>query len=184
MKRAEDYPSLRSMLTRAHMRNYWMDNPQVGWEVGGNPKRNCQCLLIDRRHGLSLRLLKENRRLSPGGTPAAGHSTARREAWAQPLPDDFLALPASPTRQELTELFLLWDRTIVTGEPRVSVRVVHTIAPGVFGRAVPLDMSFEIEPGGTMFDALEFPGDPDEPDLWAEIDDDDEAEGDGTDGNR
>ena len=90
-----------------------------------------------------------------------------------------VAVDNAPTSASKTVLLLLWDRQVDSGRDVVTVRAVHTLAPGVYGRAVPIDMSFDIEPGGTVFDQLAYRGDDQPDDFFPHIVRDDN-EGTGT----
>lgn len=167
----ERYPSLVPILARHSMRNYWVDGGMVGpWKVGGQPHLMGQVILVNADADLELRLLKERTKTYPGGVPAAGANRDRCNYWsAPPLPLDIPGVAGV----ERTRLLLLWDRVIAEGEWRISVRVVHTLAPGYYGSAVPIDMSFNIQPSGQMFDQLAFEGEAQDDDLFPNIAEDD-----------
>jgi len=170
MARGDDYPWLLSLAARAHMREYWLDNLRgTGWSVEGRPELMGQTILQSRDHNLALRLIKENKRIHPGGVPAAGASHARRVTWQLPLPGLDLSgeIVAHPS---MAECLLLWDRTLDQGNTIVTVRVVHTIGAGSYGQRVPIDMSFVIRPEGGMYEQLGFRGDPAGDDLFPNID--------------
>ena len=176
LTRIEEYPSLTPMVARAGMRNYWLDHGLgLEWRVGGNPRLSVQTTLYNHSEGLELRLLKERSRRYPGGVPVAGSNHARRQVWmGEQLGLEVPGLPAARTHRCL----LLWDRLLTEGgDPQLTVRVVHPIGTGVWGNRVPIDMSFEINPGGGMFDTLSFPGDPQLDDFFPNItrEDNDEA---------
>lgn len=174
----EDYPWLASAHARVGARNYWRDNGiGDGWSLRGNPRLMGQTLLEHAEESVVLRLLKERRRTYPGGVPVAGSNEARRQEWQQPPLD--VAADNAPTWASKTVLLLLWDRQVDSGRDVVTVRAVHTLAPGVYGRAVPIDMSFDIEPGGTVFDQLAYRGDDQPDDFFPHIVRDDN-EGTGT----
>lgn len=151
------------------MRNDWLDQgAPPGWRVAGDPRRMGQLQLVNDSENLVLRVLKERRRTYPGGVPVAGPNSARRAVWRQtPLAID---LPDEPILNEAIELLLLWDRASEPGGSVVTVRLVHTLAPGIYGKRVPLDLSYELTPGGGIFDNLRFGGDPQDDDLFASID--------------
>ena len=129
-----------------------------------------QVILVNSVASLELRLLKERIKTYPGGGPTAGKNDERRQYWTSPtLP---IAVPGG-VDAERTRLLLLWDRAMVEDEPKISVRVVHTLAPGYYGTAVPIDMSFNIEPTGEMFDQLRFEGDPQNDNFFPNIAEDD-----------
>lgn len=165
------YPALTPMLARYAMRNHWAQNGiGPGWALGGNPGLMGQTLLTHSEFNLQMRLLKERSRTYPGGTPVAGRNHARRGYWiADPL--GFPVVGASV--QDLTRLLLLWDRRVEDGHSIVTVRVVHPTGAGVYGSAVPIDMSYTIRPDGGIFDQLRYdPTEPDE-DFFPDIQRDD-----------
>lgn len=161
---------LLSMNARARMRDHWEQHLLAyGWVVGGNAALMGQTILVSPDSSVTLRLLKEHPGVHPGGVPAAGHSAARQQAWAQdPIPGLSLALtPAMAART--TECLLLWNFEWEEGVPVLSARVVHTTGPGRYGVRVPVDLSYEIQPGGTMYDQLKFAGDAQIEDLYPNI---------------
>lgn len=165
----DDYPHLLSLNARAFMREHWRGNglPE-GWEVAGNPRLMGQTMLLNPRDDMEFRLLKERRRRYPGGVPVAGSNAARQSAWRQlPLR---LEMPDGPVPEGRTRLLALWDLTRIRDELQVRLRVVHTLGPGVYGSRVPIDLSYEIRPSGGIFESLEFIGDPQDDDLFADID--------------
>ena len=164
-----DYPHLLPLSARAFMREHWRANRLPSdWQVAGNPRLMGQTFLRSAQENLEMRLLKERRRPPPGGVPVAGSNEARRDAWRQP-PLGF-EIPGQPLSDETVRLLALWDLTQNDEGLVVSVRVVHTLAPGVFGSKVPVDLSYEIKPTGGIFDMLQFRGDPQNEDLYADID--------------
>lgn len=170
MPHREDYLWLFSLAARAHMRNYWLDNlGGTGWRVVGRPELMGQTILTNHDHNLALRLIKENKRVHPGGVPVAGSGASRRQAWQEPLPGLALLKDAEVLSQ-MTECLLLWDFILDSEMMTVSTRVVHTIGPGRYGQRVPIDLSFVIRPHGGMFEELGFRGDPQDDDLFPDID--------------
>lgn len=167
----DQYPALISILARHSMRNYWVDGGMAEpWQVLGQPHLMGQVILVNAEADLELRLLKERLKTYPGGAPVAGTNHDRRQYWTSPtLPIDLPGVPSA----ERTRLLLLCDRVVVEEEGRISVRVVHTLAPGHYGSAVPIDMSFNIEPSGQMFDQLAFEGEAQDEDLFPDIAKDD-----------
>ncbi len=146
-----EFPHLRPLTVRCDLRKHL----QLGglpptWRLGGNPALMGQLRFEAPNLGLTFRFLKERRRGYPGGTPVAGHNQARRQSWQQP---SLVSLPGQATTP--TEFLVLWD--FQTGmEDGFTLRVVHTVEPGVFGRAVRLDMDWAIQPGGVIFEELTF----------------------------
>lgn len=147
---------LRSLTMRAELRRYLMNSGLPGWLIGGDQSKMGQLLLEDNDSGLCLRVLKERRHGYPGGIPPAGYNAARRLAWQEPLPV-FTDVVKSPPAT--ASLLLLWDlRNSHTIDDGYTLRVVHTLAPGVFGQAVPCDLSIDIKPGGELHSRLQFRG--------------------------
>lgn len=165
-----DYRWLLSMTARARMRHHWETHlPAEGWTVEGNAALMGQTILVSPDRKVTLRLLKENPNIHPGGVPYAGHNAARRATWLQdPLPS--LSLTLNPEVATLTtECLLLWDYEWDKGVPRVSTRVVHTIGTGQYGVRVPIDLSYQIVPSGNMYDQLKFHGATEIEDLFPNI---------------
>lgn len=164
----EKFPHLLPMLLRCAVR---MDLEKrylpPGWELAGNPKLMGQLLLSNDEYAIDLRLLKERRRSM--GVPHAGRNPERQKAWSGDiaLPGTFPA-PAQPTR---TTVLWVWDLLdLPDAEDNEALaftqRLVHTIAPGSYGRRVPCDLSLDLRHGGGIFDNLEFKGGDDETDLF------------------
>lgn len=165
-----EYRWLLSMTARARMRDHWeRQRPAEGWSVAGNAALMGQTILVSPDSKVTLRLLKENPRVYPGGVPHAGRSAARQADWLQdPLPD--LSVTLNPGVAALTtECLLLWNFVWEEGVPRLSTRVVHTIGTGRYGVRVPIDLSYRIDPSGTMYDQLKFAGDAQLEDLYPNI---------------
>jgi len=113
-----------------------------------------------------MRFLKERRRNYPGGVPVAGSTRARRDYWqSEPLFDLPAKRPAPAGSQEV-QLLLVWDHTNAAVRDEFTLRVVHTLAPGDYGLAVPVDLVFEVLPGGGFTTHLSFTGDPQGEDLF------------------
>lgn len=168
-----DYPHLTPMLARAEARNYLLGESPPGWRVSGNPRRSGQLYLVNDEHNLELRLLKENGRTHPGGTPPAGHNRARREKWTSAPLELLSRREVSPLVHDpasAVHLLWLWDRYEVDDDLRTTVRVVQPLSPGKFGTAVPIGLSFDIQPNGTLFNQLAFGGAADEVDFFPNID--------------
>lgn len=167
------YPHLLPMLVRTELREFLESNRMPpGWSVGGDPRKMGQLLLNHRHLNLEMRVLKERRATYPNGIPVAGRNPARRAVWAADRLD--LTWPSS-TRvghpDELVRLLLVWD--LVTGSHlrEFTLRVVHTIGTGIYGRAVPCDLVLDVKDGGGIFKSLEFTGSQENEDLFAiEID--------------
>ena len=156
-----DHPYLLPTMARALINNHLREHAPAGWELGGNSRRMGHTTLVSHRHNIELRLLKEHGRIHPGGVPPAGAGRARQNWWE----NDELALmsardllPDTYDPETGIKLLWLWDRAVENDGERISVRVVHTLGAGRFGKAVPLDYSFEIRPDGEMFSRLYFAG--------------------------
>jgi len=174
------YPQLRPLAVRAELREFLESEAQLppGWQVTGNPALMCQLMLESRASGLRLRFLKERRRTYPDGVPVAGTSAARRQQWLQPL---LVSDQAAVRGRAVAELLLLWDYRIVEDRrDGFSLRVVHPMEPGMYGRAVRCDVDFAIEAGGSLFENLNFAGDHDPVNFFdVEVDLTELGEGDG-----
>lgn len=167
------FPHLMPMNLRCGMR---LELERValpaGWELGGDSRLMGQLLLSNDEHGIDLRFLKERCRSYPGGIPTAGRNPARRAAWSNrdtPLPtledgDTFTAV-----EEERTTILWTWDLvgSLAQDPPAFRQRFVHTTAPGVYGRAVPCDLSLDLLPTGGIFDRLEFAGGESEHDFFS-----------------
>ncbi|WP_336639314.1 hypothetical protein [Micrococcus luteus] len=177
---SSQYAFYRTHTVRIGAREHWSTHGiGQGWYLSGNANLQAQTILINPDQGLSLRFLRERRRSYPGGVPVAGTNQARREAWTQQAFD--LGLLGGQGDEEPVEevlLLLLWD---ITDDSQIKVRVVHPTAPGVYGQAVPIDMNFEIETGGTLFSRLSYRGDDQYENFFLNIDQEDN-EGNGTNG--
>lgn len=162
----ERYPHLLPLLMRVEMREFLEENPLPnGWVVGGDSTKMGQLLLHQPDLNLQMRFLKERRRTYPGGVPVAGRNPSRREDWiAEPF--DF-ALPAGSNTPGSVRLLLLWDFLSRRDLKRFSLRIVHTLTPGVYGKAVPCDLILDVNDGGEIFKRLEFTGAPQDRDFFA-----------------
>ncbi|MGL4743129.1 MAG: hypothetical protein ACRCXL_01880 [Dermatophilaceae bacterium] len=160
------YPHLRPLTMRAEMREHLeRDRLPHGWAVGGNPGLMGQLLLNHADLDLEMRFLKERRRAYPGGVPVAGSNGARRGRWVNDPLD--LMLPAQPAdAAQHLPLLLLWDFTDPRVRDEFTLRIVHTLAPGIYGRAVPCDLIVDVQDGGTIFSHLRFPGSPEDDDFF------------------
>lgn len=164
-----DYPHLLPLSARAFMREHWLANGLPdGWEIAGNPRLMGQTLLRNETDGVEMRLLKERRRAYPGGVPVAGSNQSRRKRWRQAALG--FDIPGRPFADETVRLLALWDHAKTDDGKAVLLRVVHTLEPGVYGSRVPVDLSYEIKPAGGIFETLQFRGESQEEDLFAEID--------------
>lgn len=171
------YPHLQPLITRIEVREYLnRGGLPTPWTIGGNPALMGQLYLTAADLGLTLRMLKERRRTYPQGVPVAGRSPARQNAWQAQLP---LQMPY-PSARPLAELLLLWDYApAVEGESTFTLRIVHPVEAGVYGRAVRCDLDLSVQAGGTIFENLTFGGDADEEDFFrVDIDQDENTDGD------
>lgn len=168
------YPHLMPLTMRAEMREYLEANPMVNdWKVDGDSRKMGQLLLAQKDLNLEMRFLKERRRSHPGGVPVAGKNKARRDVWAD-VPLDFALLAAAAPKSEPVRLLLLWDFLNAQTLDQFTLRIVHTLAPGVYGKAVPCDLILDVNDGGEIFKRLEFTGSPDDDDLFGLVDVDEE----------
>lgn len=160
------FPHAMPMLLRCAMR-LELEKAALppGWELAGDSRLMGQLLLSHPNLAIDLRFLKERRNTYPGGVPVAGRNPARRRAWSADIP---LPLHVNVVEPERTTILWVWD---FAGKPDdeesgFSQRLVHTTAPGTYGRAVPCDLSIDLLPGGGIFDRLEFAGGDDETDFF------------------
>ena len=88
--------------------------------------------------------------------------------------------PAAPPA--VTELLLLWDYADArSGETSFTLRIVHPVEAGVYGRQVRCDLDLSVQTGGTIFENLTFTSDPDEENFFeADIDRDENVGGEET----
>lgn len=158
------YPHLVPFLMRAEMREFLERNAlPSGWVVSGDPRKMGQLKLNHSEIGLEMLFLKERRRAYPNGVPVAGKNKARRQVWAD-VPIDNLDLSAP--QGDPARFLLLWD--FLDGSlDQFTLRIVHTIAAGVYGKAVPCDLILDVNDGGEIYKRLEFTGSPDNDDLFA-----------------
>lgn len=162
------YPHLLPLTMRAEMREYLEAHPPVsGWTLDGDSRKMGQLLLAQPKLGLELRFLKERRRTYPEGVPVAGKNAARRAAWDE-LPLDWPV--SSSSAPDLVRLLLLWDFVDSVRPHDFSLRIVHTTAPGVYGKPVPCDLILDVQAGGEIYRRLQFAGSPDEEDFFALVD--------------
>lgn len=162
------YPHLLPLLVRSELREYFGDNPLPnGWTVGGDPRKMGHLMLNQAELGIQLRFLKERRDTYSNGVPIAGKNAARRKVWTDPLP---LLWPADSDPNSLAthpvRLLLVWDFAKSTQLNEFTLQVVHTVAPGVYGKAVPCDLILDVKDGGEIFKSLEFPGSEEREDLF------------------
>jgi hypothetical protein len=160
------FPHAMPMLLRCGMRMELEKQPlPAGWKLAGDSRLMGQLMLSHPELAIDLRFLKERRRTYSGSVPAAGRNPARRRAWSGDIAFPF---EVESTEPERTTILWVWD---FVGEPHdedtgFTQRLVHTIAPGTYGRAVPCDLSLDLLPGGGIFDRLEFAGGEDSTDFF------------------
>lgn len=171
----EKYPHLLPGLLRCELREYLeREGVPPGWAITGESRKMGQLKLEHREHGLELRFLKERRRRYPGGVPVAGGTRARRDKWINQQLD--LQIPQVSTKEANTSLLLLWD-FVESDMDRFSLRIVHTLEAGVYGKSVPCDLILEVKDGGTIFSRLSFAGAAEDEDLFDNAIELDEEEG-------
>jgi hypothetical protein len=170
------YPHLLPFIMRAELREFLDENSLPNdWIIDGDPRKMGQLLLRNTDLNLETRFLKERRTSYPNGVPTAGGNQARRKVWADlPLDLDLLSLAAdSKARRRVgpIQLLLLWDFLSPEALEEFTLRIVHTISPGVYGEAVPCDLVLDVKDGGEIFKRLEFNGSLDDHDFFGvEID--------------
>lgn len=174
-----DYPHLRPIMTRTVFRNE-LGNAAMpkGWTLGGEPRLMAQTLITG--HGVCLRYLKERRNTYPGGVPAAGHTTARKTYWEQPLFTQFEGgeweQPEEPDK--IINLLLLWDYpSLADTDSAFTMRIVHPTGAGQYGHRTPFDISVDLAPGIGLEHELKFRGDADDTDFYTDIDDLEQEDG-------
>lgn len=165
------FPHLLPMVTRCALRlDLEGRDVPVGWRISGDPTKMGQLLLANDALGVDLRFLKERRRGYPGGVPPAGSNWRRKRAWSsndEPLE----GLDVDAPDAERTTILWVWDLDgpAEAADTGFTQRLVHTTAPGVYGRAVPCDLSIDIRPNGEIFDRLKFAGDPEDTDFFGVV---------------
>ncbi|MBU1801525.1 MAG: hypothetical protein KKA97_04640 [Actinobacteria bacterium] len=153
------HPVLLPIVMRADMRVILEDiGLPEGWELGGNSRLMEQLLLINRSLGIVQRFAKERRRNYPGGIRPAGQNRSQHTFYSNDALD--LGPEYADLRPAEINLLLAWDLIGAEVEDGFTLRVVHPLEPGVYGRAVPTDLSIDMLPGGEIFDNREFTGDP------------------------
>jgi hypothetical protein len=160
------YPHLLPLTTRAEFREF-LEREAIPnrWTVGGDSRAMGQLLLQQADLGMEMRFVKERRRSYPGGVPTAGKNHARRQRWAQdPLDFDIPGAPKSVINS--VKLLLCWDFASRGTLDQFRLRIVHTLAPGTYGAAVPCDLILDVEDGGNIFSRLKFAGSDDEEDFF------------------
>ena len=165
------YPHLMPLTMRAEMREYLEANPMANdWKVDGDPRKMGQLLLAHPDLNMEMQFLKERRRTYPGGVPVAGKNKKRRQRWVNdPLDLDLPGL-AQVDESDPVRLLLLWDFRDAEALDQFSLRIVHPLEPGVYGKAVPCDLILDVNHGGEIFKSLEFTGSPDDDDLFGLVD--------------
>lgn len=160
------YPHLLPLTLRAEFREYLGGEALPNnWCIGGDSRAMGQLLLLQPELGMQMRFVKERRRAYPGGVPAAGRNPARRQLWTQ----DPLDLEISGVPKHLIDpvhLLLCWDFARHGGLDEFRIRIVHTLAPGSYGAAVPCDLILDVEDGGSIYSRLKFAGSEDEEDFF------------------
>jgi hypothetical protein len=160
------HPHLLPLTMRAELREYLerevMPN---GWEVGGDSRLMGQLLLTQSALGMEMRFVKERRRSYPGGVPTAGKNPTRRLRWTQD-PLDLELSGATKSVINPVNLLLCWDFASPESLDEFRLRIVHTLAPGAYGSAVPCDLILDVEDGGSIFTRLKFTGSRDDEDLF------------------
>lgn len=168
----EEFPHLIPMHLRCSLRVDLRERALPGgWVVSGDSTKMGQLLLANDDLGVDLRFLKERRRTYPGGVPVAGPNKARRYAWGAFANYDSpligLDVSVDEPRERATILWLWdFDGPADLADSGFVQRLVHPIAPGVYGRAVPCDLSIDLMAGGQIYDRLKFAGDEEDTDFF------------------
>lgn len=161
------YPHVLPQLLRCDLREYLeQEGLPMGWALAGDSRKMAQLTLEHDEHQLELRFLKERRRTYPGGVPVAGRNPARRGKWINQELDLRVQQPEESAPDPYS-LLLLWD-FVGSDLDQFSLRIVHTLEAGVYGREVPCDLILEVGDGGSIFSRLSFVGDPEDDDLFAD----------------
>lgn len=160
------YPHLLPLTMRAEFREV-LEREAIpnDWIVGGDSRAMGQLLLQQPDLGMEMRFVKERRRSYPGGVPTAGKNFARRQRWSQD-PLDFEIAGASKSVVNPVNLLLCWDFVCRESLDGFRLRIVHTLAPGTYGAAVPCDLILDVEDGGSIFSRLKFAGSDDDEDFF------------------
>lgn len=162
----ERYPHFMSLAMRAEMREYLEANAiPNGWTVGGDPRKMGQLLLGHPALDMEMRCLKERRRTYPGRAPTAGGSEKPVRYWSEDPLDLKLPEPSDPEDAGPVRLLLLWDFRDQAPD-QFTLRIVHTLALGVYGRPVPCDLIVDVGDGGSIYSHLKFPGSPEDDDFF------------------
>lgn len=165
--RYDRYPHLLPLAMRAELREYLEREGMPGdWSVGGDSRAMGQLLLQQADIGMEMRFVKERRRYYPGGVPNAGRNLARRERWTQ-LPLDLDIPGTAPNGIETLNVLLCWDFDSRTNLEQFRLRIVHTLAPGTYGSAVPCDLILDVQNDGSVFTHLAFAGSDDDEDFFS-----------------
>ncbi|QQY14065.1 hypothetical protein JMX53_06685 [Cutibacterium avidum] len=185
------FPHIRPLNIRQDVRLSLEAEPLPGgWRVEGDPRKMGQLLLVDSETGMTVRFLKAPY-TQPDHVPHAGYNPARRETWSNEPLDTSLqtALPSLGDAGTLAkrtdglhgETFLLiWAwKDPSDRESGYDLRIVHTRAPGAFGKATPCDLDLVIPRGGLVNeDGLRFVGSDEDSDLFIfDIPDENDTEG-------
>lgn len=162
----DQHPHLLPLIIRAEFREYLeRETVPSGWQIGGNSRLMGQLALKHPELGMEMRFLKERRRSYPGGVPTAGSNASRRRHWAQDPLDFFWPVLAEPAFDPVN-LLLCWDFASSESQDEFRLRIVHTLAPGTYGSAVPCDLVLDVESGGSIFSRLRFTGSEDHQDFF------------------
>ena len=155
------FPHIRPLNIRQDVRLSLEAEPLPGgWRVEGDPRKMGQLLLVDSETGMTVRFLK-----APYTQPSLGDAGT-------------LAKRTDGLHGETFLLIWAWkdpsDR-----ESGYDLRIVHTRAPGAFGKATPCDLDLVIPRGGLVNeDGLRFVGSDEDSDLFIfDIPDENDTEG-------
>ncbi len=169
-----EYGYMYSHHAKIGMREYARREDLGEWALEGNSRLQGQTIFTLPECGITMKVLKENRLVHPRGTPPANRTKPDRLRYSDPRPVwETLDRPLEfelPVRSQGggIDLLLLWDHVREAVEAvAFSLRVVHTTSPGVFGRSVPTDLSYDIRSPDTVFVHSRFEGEPVDEDLYS-----------------
>lgn len=170
-----DHGYLYSLTIKADLRDYCARQDLGLWSIDGNTRLHGQTHFVIPEHGVRMKVMKENRRVHPGGVPPANRTRPDRLLYSdarsvQEALSFEIEQPVWPEGKPI-DMLLLWDYR-KDGNGRVlhdafTLRAVHTTAPGAFGQVVPTDLSFEITSPTTVFTHRRFAGEDDNDDLYS-----------------
>ncbi|MGL5829470.1 MAG: hypothetical protein ACRC0L_07865 [Angustibacter sp.] len=165
------YPHNLPMQARMELREY-LEGVELdgGWLLAGNSRLMAELTLELPQENLVMRFLKERRRTYPGGVPVAGSNLARSNEWTNQSLD--LTVPGHDVtviEDDPINLLLLWDFLDVQSHDGFGLRVVHTLKPGSYGHAVPIDLIINLDATGFTASRLKFQGSGDSEEFFVDL---------------